>query len=115
MIHPKSDEFLMSGGGKGPSFSPSSSNGQTPGKDDRETKVCMTDEPMTIRKDAVDGYFPSHDFGMRVDAVKLHAGTSKYASTSELGDIFGGKRFYQGYTSLADHGGSHHFIGVINE
>lgn len=115
LIHPKSDEFLMSGGGKGPSFSPSSSSGQTPGKDDRETKVCMTDEPMTIRKDAVDGYFPSHDFGMRVDAVKLHAGTSKYASTSESGDIFGGKRFYQGYTSLADHGGSHHFIGVINE
>ena len=118
LIHPKSNEWMMSGGGGPPSFEAFESITGTAGSTTGNLKLSMTDEVKTIAS----GQPPSNLYFMGSpdefvgtfyrDACRVVFGSTVYANVSETD---GGHRKYFGHCSLVEHQAAYNFIGVINE
>lgn len=118
LVHPDVHEWKQSGGGGAPKVNTYSRSTNEPLKNSTAIYASIKDEPLFAAKNIrVTEYFlPSPDeFGNLVikDACKAVFGSSEYANISESNERM--RRIYWGYSSLADHSGAHHFIGVINE
>ena len=119
LIHPNRNEWLQSGGGGKPTVKEYIRTKQEPSKTEAELVISLTDVVQPVNKNPSSGYFLAspNDFGdvFYMDATKLCAGESVYASVGEADPEAPGQRKRWGYTRLADHKSAHHFIGVINE
>ncbi|RKG43828.1 MULTISPECIES: hypothetical protein [Acinetobacter] len=118
LVHPSVHEWKQSGGGGPPKVHTYSKSSSPPAKSSNAIYASIQDEPLLAAKDTrVTEYFlPSPDeTGNYVvkDGCKAVFGSCEYANISESNERM--RRIYWGYTSLADHSGAHHFIGVINE
>ncbi len=118
LIHPKSNEWLDSGGGGAPKVQEYTKTSVGPSTETGGLMTNIIDGVGQILTTAPDqDYFfisPTENGSYFYrDGCKVVFGDSVYANVSEAGD--GGRRKYWGYTNLVDHKSAHHFIGVINE
>lgn len=118
LIRPKSNEFLLSGGGGPPKVLPYTKTSSLPSSEIGSLMTNIIESSgVTLTKAPDKNYFliSPNENGIYFyrDGCKVVFGDSVYANVSEVGE--GGRRKYWGYTSLVDHKSAHHFIGVINE
>lgn len=117
LIHPKSGQYLMSGGGGAPAYKGYTTGSHSDGDINGRVNASIGQSAYLVHSSVPNGgYFigsPDDIEGMFYqDGCSVTFGETEYSSVS---DSDYGKRKYWGYTSLADHSGSHQFIGVINE
>lgn len=120
LVHPDSSKWQHSKPDVGPQISSyAKSSAFTTPKESGHGNVSILEEPGTAHTHApVIPWFyqsPHPRYGdFFRSATRIYAGTAKYASCDE-GISNESSYKHWGYTKLADHRGSHCFIGVINE
>ena len=116
LIHPRSNEWILSGGGGAPKLNTSYITKTNSPSKTGELFVSILESPSKVNSKPSNDFFLSspNELGwiFYTDAIKLTAGDSEYANTLES-DAPGRKPY--GFTSLATNQSAHHFIGVINE
>jgi len=117
LVHPKANEWNLSGGGGPPPFKGYSTTKTGDATEKGNLRISILDDVEVVHSKVPDiMYFlgsPDPYVGVFYrDACKAVFGSVTYANVSEL---VGGRRARWGYTSLVDHQSAHHFIGSINE
>lgn len=117
LVHPKSNEWLMGGGGGAPKLQARSSSTEGPSTAKGKLQISILDGPDSVHNSIPDTmyFMGSPDDAVGVfyrDASKALFGSSTYANVMEFE---GESRKRWGFSSLADNRRAHHFIGVINE
>lgn len=118
LIHPNSNQYMLSGGGGAPSFKPYYRVHAKESSENGKLLLSMNDYLNTIKKTVPHNtYFtPSPDDATGVfyrDAAKVVFGDSVYSNVDETAS--NGLRVCFGQCALVDHKTAHHFIGVIHE
>lgn len=121
LIHPNANQWLQQGGGGAPPVHEYSRQTDEPSSRDEVLQASIVPrqgmQPVHRQPDSM--YFlasPTPEgLTFTREAARIEAGTAVYANVSEPDPEAPQQRRRFGYTRLADHQSSHHFIGVIHE
>lgn len=121
LIHPNANEWKLQGGGGAPPVQEYSRESAEPSSLDEVLQASILPQlgiqPVHRKPDSM--YFLSsptpEGLTFTREGARIEAGKATYANVSEPDPEAPEQRKRFGYTTLADHKSSHHFIGVINE